>query len=242
MPGQGTVDWWFNPDSVCWQAMKVSAVYHAQRSGERPLQRCRYELWQSDQEGRSWRMARAETTECYDSESYPHGWKVDDPHGTRRRAAIGIGQLYEAMSLDAWGRKPQAIPSPRGESQNGIPWFFIPLRSDPERGVALRIGKRNPDSKFFLLPLYLIDRRLGTQRMLETFALGRNDELSRMRMEEYGGFLLVSGIRTYLYDLKTGNQVFPHAPTIVRRAVWIRRPALASVDSIGLRRLRARFR
>ena len=243
LPARPFVDWWFNPDSACWQAMTVKAISHAQTPGERPAHRCRTELWQSNGDGTAWHIARVETTECTDSNTpYPGGWRVPDPPGIRRRSAIGFVQLQDAMTVDAWGGKPEPIAPPKGESISRLPWFYIPFRSVPGRGLALRIGQRPSGLKTFMVPFYLMDRRHGTQRQVETPTLYRDQELWRMGMEERDGFLLVSGIRTFLFDLNTGEQILPQAPDNVSSAVWIKRPAPATEDSLGLRRLRARFR
>lgn len=234
LPDYGIVDWWFNTDSLCWQGMKVRAVSYTPP--------CQTELWQSDRDGAKWRLAHAETTECTDSHTYPGGWRVPDPRGIRRRAAIGLGQLQDAMTVDAWGGTPEPIPPPRGESAGGFQWYYIPFRSAPGRGLALRIGQRSPGLKTFMVPFYLMDRSRGTQRLLETPTLHRDQESWHMGMQEHDGFLLVSGIRTFVFDLSTGAQILPRPTNDVRQAVWIRRPAPASVDSVGLRRLRARFR
>ena len=234
-------DWWFNADSLCWQAVAVVAVSHGQTWSGTPLHRCRMELWQSDRDGAAWHAALAETIDCEDC-SLCRSWKVPDPRGVRRQAAIGFSQLQEAMTIDDWGGTPEAISPPAGESATSSGWRFIPSRSAPERGLALRIGQRSPNLKTLMGPFYLADRRRGTQRLLETPALRRDEETWRMGMVEHDGFLLVTGIRTYVYDLNTGDQIFHPSGYVRRAAVWVKRPPPASVDSLGLRRLRARFR
>jgi hypothetical protein len=235
-------DWWFDPEGRCWQAMRVQAVWHAQSASQRPLHRCRAELWQSDSEGTRWRLALAETTECADSNTYPGGWSVADPPGVHRGASVGLGQLEDAMSIDAWGGTPEPIPPPRGEWAYTTDWFYIACRSVPGRGLAFRIRRHPNGLVTFMAPLYLVDRSEGTQQLLDTPTIYRDDELWRMGMEEHDGFLLISGIRTYVFDLRTGEQILSQPNAEVRHAVWIKPPAPSGVDSLGLRRLRERFR
>jgi len=187
--------------------------------------------------GANWRIAQTETTEC--GGCY---WCTDlkalDPGAVRRKAAIGIRQLHAGMSLDAWGGKPVAIPPPAGEPIFPLKWYFIPFRSAPGRGLALRIREHPPGPKVLVAPLYFMDRTHGTQRLVETFGFRRDQEDWRMRMIEHDGFLLVSssGIAN------TGEQIF-HPPGYARlTAGWVKRPRPVRVDAAGLRRLRERFR
>ncbi len=241
MPSYDVVDWWFNPDSLCWQAAVRGGVPRNWGRGEPPYTRCHSELWQSGREGDAWRIVAADTADCggcYFCET----WRLRDSTMIRRRAAIGLGQLQGAMTIDAWGGTPEAIPPPRGESATSSNWFLIPCRSIPGRGLAFRIGRRLGGVKSFIAPIYLVDHAKGTQQLLETPATHRDQELWPMGMEEHEGFLLVSGIRTYLFDLRTGAQILSQPTWIARQAVWIKAPAPPSVDSLGLRRLRDRFR
>lgn len=242
-PSRDVSDWWFNPDSGCWQASAGGVVARNPARGEPLYVRCHYELWQSNREGAAWRIAQAETTDtdCRGC-SFCNAWKIPDPRAIRRKTVIGFDQLHEAMTIDGWGGTPVVIPPPAGEPPSWLKWYFIPLRSDPERGLALRMGRRSPDLKTFMVPFYLMDRRRGTQRLLETPGLRRDEETWNVGMAENDGFLLVSGNRTYVYDLRTGEQVLNPPGYGDRPAVWIKRPAPARVDTLGLRRLRERFR
>jgi hypothetical protein len=80
------------------------------------------------------------------------------------------------------------------------------------------------------------------QQLLETPENYRDQDLGPTGMEEHDGFLLVSADRTYVYDLRTAEQILAQPNASVRGAVWIKAPAPASVDSLGLSRLRKRFR
>lgn len=234
-------DWWFNRDSLCWQASSGGGVPRNWARGEAPYTRCHSDLWQSDRDGTNWRIIRSDTTNCGGC-YFCEKWQVSDSSVIRRRAAIGLNQLQASMTIDRWGGTPVAIPPPTGEPPSQPDWYYIPFRTAPGRGLALRIGHRSPDLTTFRVPFYLIDRRRGTQRPFETPHLRRDADTWHVGMAEHDGFLLVSGIRTYAYDLNTGDQIFLRPGASPRNAVWIKRPVPARVDTVGLRRLRERFR
>jgi hypothetical protein len=238
LPSYEFLDWWTDANTHSLRALKVRALWQ----GASPTGRCRTEMWQADRGGSSWRLTRADTTQCEDSYTYPGGWRVSDPPGARRGPAVGLRQLQDAMTIDAWGGRPEPARPPRGESATSANWFFIPCRSVPGRGLVFRIGRRPGGLKTFMAPFYLVDRAKGTQQMLDTPAMYRDQELWRMGMEEQDGVLLMSGTRTYVYDLRTGAQILSQPNASVRQAAWIKAPASPSVDSLGLRRLRERFR
>jgi hypothetical protein len=237
----GLSDWWFNPDSSCWQASAGGGVLRRPAKDGAPYGWCHSELWQSDRKGDTWRIIQTDTTDCggcYFCET----WKIPNPRAIRRNSALGFERLQSAMTIDGWGGTPVAIPPPAGEPPSRFKWYFIPFRTVPGRGLALRIVQRTPYPKVFLAPLYLVDRTRGTQRLLETPYFRRDEEMSRTGMAENDGFLLVSGYRTYVYDLSTGDQILDPPGYGDRPAVWIKRPAPARIDTLGLRRLRERFR
>jgi len=238
LPSYDFDDWWREAGTRRLRAVMVRALWH----GATPTGWCRTETWQSDREGSSWKLARTDTTRCEDSYTYPGGWRVSDPSDTRRGPAIGLRQLQDAMTIDAWGGRPESVRPPHGESASSANWYFIPCRSVAGRGLVFRILRRPGGLKTFMAPFYLVDRARGTQQLLETPAMYRDQDLRLMGMEEQDGFLLISGIRTYVYDLRTGTQILAQPNASVRHAVWIKAPAPPSVDSLGLRRLRERFR
>ncbi len=242
LPNSGRIsDWWFNLDSLCWQASSVAGVPRAHSRTEPPFLKCHSELWQSDREGANWRIAEAETTDC-GWWSGCTSWAVPSAGSIRRRPAIGLDHLRARITASGWGGTPESIAPPDGEPESRFGWYFIPLRSQPARGLALRLGRPQPNVTSIVGPLYLMDRRRGKLQLLDTPLIRRDEELPETGMVERHGFLVVTGIRTYVFDLATGAQIF-HPPGDVRRAmVWIRRPAPARVDTAGLRRLRQRFR
>ncbi len=241
LPVYGLADWWFNPDSLCWQAAGLGGVPRQWTRNQAPYARCHSELWQSDRDGGAWRIIVADTAECggcYFCET----WRVRDSTAIHRRAAVGLDRLQQAMTLDSWGGTPEPIPPPRGESPTSSNWIYIPCRGVPGRGLAFRITRQSNGLQTLMPPFYLMDRTKGTQQPLETPELHRDVLYGQMAMEEQGGFLLISGIGTSVFDLRTGAQLVTQPYFRVRRAVWIKPLAPPSVDSLGLRRLRERFR
>jgi hypothetical protein len=239
LPSPGIFDWWFNPDSLCWQAAEVAGVPRNWSRGQPPYGRCCSNLWQSDLDGIEWHIARTDTADCGGC-FFCETWRIKDSTAVRRHEATGWNQIQSAMTLDRWGGTPVAIPPPIGEPSWSLNWLFIPFRSATGRGLALRIGHRSPTQKTLQAPLYLMDRARGTQRLLDTPWLRRDEDIWPIGMAEHDGVLLVSGIRTYVFDLSTGEEIL-HSPG-ARGAIWIKRPSPAEVDTVGLRRLRERFR
>ena len=239
--GSSATDWWFNPDSLCWQLAEVLGVERQWARGESPYDRCRSTLWQSDHDGGRWHVVAADTEACAGC-YFCDRWMVRDSLAVRRQPAVGLARLQSDMTVDGWGGSAEPIPAPKGEPERGPGWTFVPLRSAPHRGVALRVGQRRGGIQTVMAPLYLIDRSTGTQQLLATPGMYRDQELWPIGMEEHDGFLLVSGMRTYVSDLRSGAQLLGQPYAQVRQAVWIKAPAHASVDSLGIRRLRRRFR
>lgn len=242
LPNYDVRDWWLDAVTKTWRAMVVRGVSCEHASSQRSPWCCRAEMWHSNRSGSSWQLARAETTDCEDSHTYSGGWRVADPPGTCRSPAIGLRQLQDAMSLDAWGGKPEPIPPPRGEVSGGAPWVYVPFRTSLGRGLAFRLRRSPRGITTLAAPLYLIDRSRGTQQLLDTPFMRRDEEAWQLGFEEQEGYLLLSGTRTYLFDLRTGAQILPQPCCSVRQAVWIKPLAPASVDTLGLQRLRERFR
>jgi len=242
---------WFNPDSQSWQASAAGGVPRTWARNEPYYARCHSELWQSDREGEHWRIAQADTTDCGGC-WFCTEWKIPNPGAVRRSAPLGLSQLQARMAIDTLGAQLIAIPPPGGESAVPYDWYIMPLQSAPGRGLALRIRQHPPSpEKTPFAPFYLLDRRRGTERILETPGLARDDNASGLRFLERDGFLLVlskdprhytAGKRNYVFDLSTGDQIFhpPQCESVT--AVWVKRPRPARVDVAGLRRLRERFR
>jgi hypothetical protein len=247
-PVDDVLDCWLNLDENRWQALSAGRIGARDGSGH---VLCRSELWQSDRDGESWRIARAETTDC-GACLYCEELKTLNPGPIRRGCPLGLSQLQARMASDYLGAEMIPIAPPRGESAVPYDWYFLPSRSDPARGLALRIRQHPPNpEKTPFAPFYLLDRRRGTQRMLETPGLDRDDNASGLGYFERDGFLLVlsvdvkdwrRGTRNYVFDLDSGDQIFhpPRCESVT--VVWVKRPRPARVDSAGLRRLRERFR
>ena len=61
---QGGRDWWFNPDSSCWQYATLRGI-----GPEADPSRYWCELWQSSRDGSTWRRVHADTVDCEDGET-----------------------------------------------------------------------------------------------------------------------------------------------------------------------------
>jgi len=238
LPAGGLTDCWFNPDSSCWQAAAVGGVPRNYSSNEPPYAQCHSELWESDRDGHNWRIIGADTSSCggcYFCET----WSLSGNPAIRRKPSAGLKQLQNAMTADAWGGPPEPTWPPDGGPQGPPDWYFIPFRTIPKKGLDLRIGTRN-GVRVVRAPFFLMDLRRGTAKELETPYMRQEDW--QLGFEERDGFLLVTGLRTYVFDLRTGELIFSPPEVVVQGAAWINPPAPPSVDKPGLQRLRQRFR
>lgn len=234
-------DWWFNPDRGCWQAASGAGVSRNYRRNEPPYARCHHELWQSDRDGIDWRITQAETTDCGGC-FFCESWTIPDTSAIRRDAAIGFDQLAAEMSIDGWGGAPELLPPWLGETSPGFDWYFIPFRGAADRGISMRIGRREHYPMSMMAPLYLIDRKRGTRTPLDLKGLAQDQPNWRLRLAMRGDYLLVTGGPTWVFDVRSGEEIFRSNHGAWRSAVWVKPPRPAAVDGVGLRRLSERFR
>lgn len=187
---------------------------------------------------------------AYDGKTFRLRWeqaalpwpRLGDGSATSRAPRILWSDLEGQLSADRWGGTPKAIPPPQGEFADQGAWEFVPSRSVPGTGLAMRVVAR-PNGPRVRMPMYFLDRRHGAQRVVD-LGLGppafANREF-RLLMAERDGFLLIDGSRIWVLDLHDGT------PSVVGeghcgKAVWVPAPNPAREDAAGLRRLRARFR
>ncbi|MFI5371017.1 MAG: hypothetical protein ACHQ52_05605 [Candidatus Eisenbacteria bacterium] len=237
------IDVWFDRRARCWWLVSGDVIYLERNAF--PGQLCRYDFWRGTADGKDWSIARRETTSCV-----TFSWRVwastrnIDPDAD---TGVGLWARQTAMTPDQWGLPPQPIPPPRGQSASGPPWYFVGSRTSNGLGLAYRMepshGETSKDPAgqgwFVTAPFVLMDRVHGSERVLDVPNFGPLGQFCRLGMEERDGFVLVSGDRAYLFDLRTGEQLLPGSAK--SPIVWVPRPAPMRVDTAGLTRLRARF-
>lgn len=213
----GRCDIWFDADRMAWQAAAVLGAGEARTVGSEAVwDSCRFQVWHRSRETGTWAVARAAVGGCDDGPDC-RAW---ENAGLSRPAHVRWYDLIEGMlhpPLD------ETVPAPTGElpvdADHLEPWYFLPSSSVPTSGVAFRALL--DIEEFPYLPLYFVDRRRQTSRLL--FGTPREVSLIRAYLEQRCGLLLFTTLMdpTRLIDLQTG-EVVRLLPS--DEAVWVRRP------------------
>lgn len=212
--GAGRVDWWFNPDSACWQ---VATMAYAPPGG----MWC--ELWQSSQDGQEWRRLLADTVGCSSSPECDT-WPWYDLPQVRQAPSISGDDLAAEAGVERFMDRmlPFDAPSFGLEPSEDLEWKFLPLDPEQRRGLAFRFLFGSEDGVSG--PFYLVDLR---NRSKTRIPLDPSDETSwfRMLVSERCGFLLVpgGGDMPLVVDLSSG-EALNHPAWNTDGAVWVPRP------------------
>lgn len=243
LPDARCIDVWFDQRARCWWLVSGDVIQLGRNAF--PGQLCRYDFWRSTADGKDWSIARRETTSCV-TFSWT-AWTSTRNIEPGAEAGFGLWLGQAAMTPDLWGLPPQAISPPQGQNASGPPWYFVGSRVIKGLGLAYRMEMfRGDPSKgqraqewFVTAPFVLVDRTNGSERVLDAPNFGPLGQRVRLGIEERDGFVLLSGDRNYLYDLRTGEQLLPSSAR--SPIVWVPRPVPMRVDTAGFERLRARF-
>jgi hypothetical protein len=219
--GVQAADWWFNPDSSCWQAVRIlwqseaDHDYYSTYFGE---------LWQCSRDGARWRRVRADTLDCADLHCTQ--WNArNGPLGRRlsmilwddleRRAQNGL-EDGEAVGLDT-----AAVRLFENEDNPGD-WYFMPSKRSARRGVGFRLSRAEVTQVSG--PYFVVDLDHRTKRLLQT---GHDDSeaWTGRCFSEQCGLLLVPGTtgNPVIVDTGTGALVFSQTWN-AEGAVWLRGP------------------
>lgn len=141
------VDWWFNPDSACWQ-YGSAAMFDS--GGARLHFAC--ELWQSSRDFRHWRRIRSDTLECESGEC--DEWSWTEGEWARHAPAISPRDLADCGTV-LWGteehlmvvddaRGKMVISQPR--NSNAAVWVQAPRhqRAPATSRPPPRLSGRSP--------------------------------------------------------------------------------------------------
>lgn len=200
-------DWWFNPDSLCWQLFTMIAL--AERPDGPRYQDCRAELWQSSRDGKDWHFVVAGAQDC-EGWYYEPGFRPrfeSGPGGASRARGVPMvtsDDLTHSPSPGSAGAEPIESSSPECD----FPLYYAPSRTIPGRGVSFRYLCGAPEPSRVISPVHLVDREHGVHDLL----CGPDPcpgEITDTRVSEECGLLLVScGLgTTRLVDIKTGRDV-----------------------------------
>jgi hypothetical protein len=215
----GSEDWWFNPDSSRWQAIRMGQPVQ----DEFDNQRCAAELWQADARGTGWRRIRSDSLDFQNLSG--DLWRWSDGTSVRREGPVTTrddlaSEAYEESLLQRSAVIDDSSFMVTSFGSDSGEWQFLPLQSSPRRGVAFQWRAPEQDWGGFSGPFYLVDLDHRTRTLIE----GTDERIVRSLVAEHCGLLLVPGSqgRPRLIDT-SGRKIFSPASNTYD-AVWVRRP------------------
>ena len=214
---QGRQDWWFNPDSACWQLAAMRPIGPAQTS-------TRYwcELWQSSPNAASWHRVRSDTVPCESDECDTWPW-YNKPFA-RRAVSKTLGDLEDDAKAGAWFERtlPFDTAAVAVGGDESSEWRFLEVGESTHRGLVFRFMASDQD--VVCGPIYFVD--LGTRTKTEV-PIDPNDKTGwyERLVSERCGLLLVPGAsgNPIVVDARSGRVLFSRT-WFVSRAVWVVRP------------------
>ena len=216
-PPKGYTDYWFNPDSVRWQASLQWPV-----AADTLWRR---ELLQADRQGREWRLLRTDSV-IVDPVDMPKAWAV--AAAMRREPGVlepGAQQDLDRLTTEAVWFDTSTARLYAGTSRDypGADWYFLPFRAAPGMGLAFRweFGIEGP---VMAAPIFVVDLGRRTGHLLSSA-----DHESWCAPAHFGaerrGYAFVSfcfdGPR--IVDVHTGEIVFEGGPN-TRDPTWVLAP------------------
>lgn len=223
-PGHGR--WWFNPDSSCWQSLRVLG----EPTSESPFDnRFPGELWQSSRDGRTWRRVRVDPVDQADPEGESWEWSDGSPMG-KEGPAITLDDLASESWEESWNEKAAFIDTAAitvtrddGNGYSSDQWFFLAMESLPRRGIAFqRSGPLAPEHAWsgVIDPLYFVDLDRRTKALI----CDTDGGIMRSLAAEHCGYLLIPGaMGSPLVIDSSGVRVFSQSWNS-EGAVWVTRP------------------
>jgi hypothetical protein len=197
-------DWWFNPDSACWQFATARVDLDIPAPGEPGARACRSELWQSSRDGLRWRFVRADTAtadmdECGLSEGL----------ASRIRREPRVTPWDFAPALSGSPRASDSDPS-RDDEAGANEWQRIhaPLATAP--GMEVEMFDRSFSTEWSVAgPAWLVNRSDGSRRVLCATPPGSENcgEHGSLEIREACGLLLVEFCPddARVVDVRTGE-------------------------------------
>lgn len=220
----GANRWWFNPDSGCWQALRI--VDHPARA-EPAYERYAADLWQSSHDGSTWRVVRADSVDVADLDNDRWQW-IDGTPVVREASVRTLADLESESWEGSWDSAAPFDTSNvtlRASQVSGYldeQWLFVPMKITPRRGLAFRLsGPGAPEYNWqgVVRPFYFVDLDRRTKELIQ----GTGEGATRSLAAEHCGFLLIPGGGGPLVIDSSGRRVFSQ-PWNAEGAVWVPRP------------------
>ena len=222
----GSGPWWFNPDSGCWQALRVMGQ---PEMGDPFYNRYGGELWQSTRDGGTWRRLRSDSLDLVDQDNDRWQWSDGSRLGSEA-PVVTLDDLASEAWEGAWRGKTAFIDTStitvtrdEGNGYDGEQWFFLGLQASPWRGIAFQPGGSGApehDWSGVVGPFYWVDH----DRRSKTLVEGTDAGMMRSLVAEHCGLLLIPGVSgNPLVIDSSGHQVHSQ-PWNSEGAVWVRAP------------------
>ena len=126
-------DWWFNPDSLCWQFVTQRVDLHIPARLYPDASACRYELWQSSRDGQLWHVVRSDTT-ALDMEDC--GLSEGVSSLIRREPTVTRDEFAPPLS-EILREDDHRFPPDSTTDSTGWERLYVPLASVPGVGVEM---------------------------------------------------------------------------------------------------------
>ncbi len=216
--------WWFNPDSGCWQALRVTDHPWMDLPS---FERYAAELWQTARDGSTWRLVRADTVEYADWENDRWHW-IDGTPVVREVPVRTLADLESESWEGSWDAAAPIDTSKLTLRANQVSgyldeqWLFLPMKITPRRGLAFRLSEPGaPEHGWQGVdgPFYFVDLDRRTKELVQ----GTADGATRSLAAEHCGVLLIPGWGAPLVIDSSGRPVFAQ-PRNAQGAVWVPRP------------------
>lgn len=218
--GMAVADWWFNPDSACWQLLTIvwqsesDHDYYSKYFGE---------LWQRSRDGALWRRIRSDTLGCAD-EACTQWEAADGPLGSRVRM-IGWESLAssggsaaltdEAARLDT---STVRLLRPEDDEED---WYYLPSQRSSHHGIGFRTDREGGTQ--ISGPYFTVDLDLRSKRLIRTHGDESERWTYRALSEHCGAMLIPSLSGPLVLDLESETTVLS-LPWNSEEVLWIRAP------------------
>ena len=199
-------DWWFNPDSACWQFATQRIDLHIPDRKYADASACQYEVWQSSHNGQRWRIVRTDTTVL---EMEDCGLSESVSSSIRREPTVAREEFAPPLS-DLSGDSEHTFPPDSTPDSSGWERLYVPLAT--ARGVGVEMFNFFGSAHWSVAgPAWLVNATTGSRRVL-CAAPPTSDKHCSLMIWEACGLLLVNycGYPARIVDANTGRDAAFH--------------------------------
>lgn len=194
-------EWWFNPDSACWQFATQRVDLHIPDRKYPDASACRYEVWQSSRDGQRWRIVGTDTT-VLDMEDCGLSERISS--SIRREPTVTRDDFAPPLSELSADSKHTLPPDSMADSSGWVR-LYVPLASAPGEGVEMFYFEDASDWSV-AGPAWLVNASTASRRSLCACPT-ESDAHCFLMIWEACGLLLVEycGDSASIVDARTGK-------------------------------------